>query len=834
MKKNKITNTGVLKKAMTYHQNGEFIKAKKIYQDIISSDPNNFNALQLLGTLEAQNSNFDLANTILKKALDINGQDKILLNNIGGVSCLLKRYKEAIEYFNRAIYIDHHYYDAHYNKAEVYQAQTMFSEAIKNYQVAIQINDKDFRAHNNIGICYINLGDAVQAMSYFEEARQLNPNNSQIYNNIGKVLKLEKNQKSLDFFTKSIELDSQFKEAYVNLAEALKEFGYDAAALQILDKAISINISDAKIYFSKGRILEEKKLYLQALDSYEKAINLDPLKEGFYLNRGNVQKKLHRYTDALKSYELSKKINPEYSDAYSNSGTIYQELNDFKQASIEYEKALSISPHHIDALFNRGSLNKETKKFKEALADFILVYSMNEDFPDLLGEILYCNMYIANWDSFNYLTSQIERKIKEGKRVTTPFPCVTLIDNPEIHKLSAEIWSGDVAKINHELGPIIKKEATKKIKIGYYSADFYEHATSYLIAELFEAHDKEQFEVIAFSFGPILNDKMTSRLMAGFDQYYQVNELSDIDIAKLSRELCIDIAIDLKGYTQNSRPNIFAFKVAPIQVSYLGYPGTSGTSYMDYLIADNVVVPEPLKKFYSEKIIYLPNSYQVNDSKKIVSAHPLSKQKLGLPEDGFIFCSFNSGYKITPTIFNIWMKILLRVDGSVLWLLEENIDATLNLQKEAEKRGICSDRLIFAPRMSMTDHLQRYYFADLFLDNFPCNAHTTASDSLWCNLPLLTISGQGFASRVAASLLHTMNLSELVSENFEEYEEKAVLYASNKNAFNELNNKLRINKEISTLFNIQLFAKNLEMAYKNIYQCYHQGLPPEHIDLNLI
>jgi predicted O-linked N-acetylglucosamine transferase (SPINDLY family) len=374
---------------------------------------------------------------------------------------------------------------------------------------------------------------------------------------------------------------------------------------------------------------------------------------------------------------------------------------------------------------------------------------------------------------------------------------------------------------------IASREWHRRIRIGYFSADFRSHATSYLLAELLELHDRERFEVSAFSFGPSSPDPMRQRVESACDRFVDVRGSSDQEVAELARKMEIDIAIDLMGFTHLCRPGIFALRAAPVQVSYLGYPGTMGVPYMDYLIADSTVIPEGDEAGYQEKIIRLPDCYQVNDRKRSIADGAFAREDLGLPREGFVFCCFNNSCKITPRAFDVWMRILERVEGSVLWLLEDNAAASRNLRQEAERRHLSANRLVFAERMPAPAHLARHRAADLFLDTFPYNAHTTASDALWAGLPLLTCLGNTFAGRVAASLLTAVNLPELVAATPKEYEEKAVELAADPRRIDELKSRLVEQRSTATLFDTPRFARYLEAALQIIHERQLAGLPPE-------
>jgi hypothetical protein len=364
--------------------------------------------------------------------------------------------------------------------------------------------------------------------------------------------------------------------------------------------------------------------------------------------------------------------------------------------------------------------------------------------------------------------------------------------------------------------------------VGYFSADYKNHPVAFLIAELFELHDRDQFEIYAFSLVKAC-DAMSSRLQKAFDHFIDIDGMSDIEVAKLARDKSIDITVDLSGFTTDCRTGIFSHRAAPIQVNYLGYPGTMGADYIDYIVADKILIPPDSQSHYSEKVIYLPNSYQVNDRKRLISERKFTRQELGLPEHGFIFCCFNNNYKILPATFEGWMRILKVVEGSVLWLFQDNAWAVDNLKKEAQKQGIDAQKLVFADRMPLSEHLARHRQADLFLDTLPYNAHTTTSDALWTGLPVLTLQGQSFASRVAASLLSAIGLPELITSSQEEYEALAIELALNPTKLADIKLRLVNNRLSAPLFDTPLFTKNLEAAYTKMYDHYQNDLKPEHI-----
>jgi len=441
---------------------------------------------------------------------------------------------------------------------------------------------------------------------------------------------------------------------------------------------------------------------------------------------------------------------------------------------------------------------------------------------------LHTKMHLCIWDNLANRLKELTNKINNSEKVISPFALMTLIDDPEIQRKTAEIYANERYPQTHVLSKIERYPKHTKIRIGYFSADFRDHPAAYLIAELYEIHDRNRFEIHAFSFGPDTQDEMNLRIKVGVDYFHDVRTMSYKDTAMLARSVELDIAVDLGGFTHGFRTGIFAMSAAPIQISYIGYLGTMGANYYDYLVADQIIIPEKNQKYYSEKIAYLP-SYQVNDSTQSLPEIFFTRQDLGLPEEGFVFCCFNNIFKITPTSFDSWGRILEHVDGSVLLIYADNESAQLNLTKEIVLRGIDSSRLIFGKRLPKLEYLARYRVADLFLDTLPYNAGTTASDALRMGLPVLTCMGNSFASRVAASVINAVNLPELITTTQEQYESLAIELATNPEKLKIIKDKLVNNLPTAPLYDTPLFTRHLESAYLTMYDRCQNGLDPDHI-----
>jgi len=580
-----------------------------------------------------------------------------------------------------------------------------------------------------------------------------------------------------------------------------------------------INLSAVLIKLEK---LEE------AQEILSKAINLYPTNEILYLNLGNIFAKNKNWQMSLNCYDKAIGFKPDFSEAYSNRGIALQELKHFHEAVASFDRAIDLQPRYADAYNNRGEVLRELNRLDDALASFDRAIEIKPEYEYLLGIQIHTKMLMCDWQNFETDVKNLLLRICEGKKTSPSFSVLALTDSLLIQRQTTEIWTNDKNPFNPFLGVIPKRPRKEKIKIGYYSEDFREHPVSYLSVELFETHDKNNFELIAFYYGPHDSSNMHKRVSLAFNKFIDIRQKSDKDVAKLSRDIGIDIAIDLTGLSGNERMGIFAYRAAPIQLSYIGYLGTMGAEYYDYLVADKTTIPVDSQHFYTEKIVYLP-SYQVNDSTRLISDKVFDKVELNLPLNVFVFCCFNNNYKIIPPIFDGWMRILIAVPESVLFLYAENKWAEENLKSEAKKRGVSQTRLLFGSRIERSEYLARYRVADLFLDTLPYNAGATASDALWAGLPVLTCMGESFASRVAASLLNAIDLPELITTTQTEYEAKAIELATNPAKLKVIKYKLERNRSNTLLFDTPKFTKNIEVAYLQMYERYQSDLPPDHI-----
>ena len=592
----------------------------------------------------------------------------------------------------------------------------------------------------------------------------------------------------------------------------------------------SRNLADSPEGFNdQGIALASAGRYDEALKAFDRALELRPGYPQALINRGNALEDLRRPDAALASYDRALSIMPGNAGFHINRGNAISALGDHRGALESYDRAIALDAASAGAFYCRGEALLELGHFDEAADSFGRALVLDPALENLLGMWLHARLMVCDWRGIGEHFSRLSDRIAQSEPVSPPFPLVAIPATPALQRKAAETWARAKFPVSLTSPFVVSRPTHGRIRVGYFSADFHLHATSHLMAELFERHDRSRFELTAFSFGPARQDAMRARVSRAFENFVDVREMSDAEIVSAARRYGIDIAVDLKGYCKDSRTGIFAQRVAPVQVNYLGYPGTMGAPFIDYMIADTVIIPEEQRQHYSERIVYLPESYQPNDTRRPISGREFAKTEQGLPQTGFVFCCFNNNFKILPATFERWMRILRSVEGSVLWLLEDNTTAAGNLRREAQARGVDPGRLVFAPRMALPEHLARHRAADLFLDTLPCNAHTTASDALWAGLPVLTCPGETFAGRVAASLLKAIRLPELVAQSGEDYERLAIELARSPGRIADLKRKLEANRQVAPLFDIERFTRHLEAGFAAMYERDRAGLPPADI-----
>ena len=714
-----------------------------------------------------------------------------------------------------------------------------------------------------MGGANLGIGQAAKAAKAFSRVTQLNPNYPEGHNNLGSALqKLRRYEESLKCFKNALSFNPDYSDAYYNIGISYRELSKLDLAIEAYERSLALNSTNWEAYGNMGLAFKDKDEWAKAISAYEKALEINPNDPGLISNMGNVFKDQGKLEEAIEAYTKALAIKPDYADAYNNMGITLQDQGKLEEAIEAYNKALAIKPDYAEVHYNIGVTLQDQGKLEEAIEAYNKALAIKPDYAEVHYNIgvtlqdqgkleeaieaynkalaikpdyaearavkLHQQAHICDWDS---ITKDIELIPKLGtteKHVST-FALLSMEDAPERHRLRSEIF----AKARYPQKPLPRQvkpsQKPKRLKIGYFSADFHNHATMYLMAQIFAAHNKVDFEIFAYSYGPDRHDEMRKKLVCAVDQFYDVREMNDMQIANLARTHNIDIAIDLKGYTTSTRLAPFAYGLAPLQISYLGYPGTLGADFIDYIVADPILIPEDKRQHYSEQIVYLPHTYQPTDNRRVISGKAMTREDMGLPDSGFVFCCFNNNYKISPAEFDIWMRLLNSVEGSVLWLLKSNKLSEQNLKRQAEVRGISSERVVFAEKAPQAEHLARQRLADLFLDTFNYNAHTTTSDALWAGLPVVTKIGQGFAARVAGSLLNAVGLPELITETEQDYEALNLELATNPTKLAKVKEKLAANRLTQPLFDTELYTKHLENGYQQAYQNYFDGKPPQTI-----
>ena len=851
------------------HKEGRLTEAKSIYEKIFSSDPNKFEVLHLLGTLEAQlgffdraidlleqatmksphlwdsffnlgnaymeNSNYEMAVLNYKKSLELKNNNSVVQNSLGRALHQAKHFKEALNYYESAIKLNSKNDKYYFNKGITLIELKLFDQALESFDRAIKINRKELYYHYNRGLILFNLERYKESLNSFDDALEISPTFANCYLCKADVL-VRLNEKKLaeNCYLKSIEFNPELHDAHYNLGVLKLQNNNEDQAIIHFNDALKIKPDFAKALTAIG-IAKLNSLELNsAIDIFTRAIELDPEDPGFYLNRGNAYASSKRYQEAFDDYGKAIEFKPNYYQAYSNRGSILlSQLNQPEASLVLFEVAIGIEPNFADAHINKAEALNRLGREDLALNSFLRALEINANAPYIIGKCLHYKMKLCDWDGLAEGISIYESMFYNELPAAVPFDAINITDNPEIHLTAAKLISDVKNKTLQLLGEIPKNLNHEKLKIGFYSTDLYYHPVSIWLAEQLENFDKNKFELFAFSFKTV-PDPMHARLKAAFDHYIPVDKLSDVEVTQLSRELEIDIAIDLNGQTADGRPKIFSGRAAPIQVNHIGFPGTMATNYIDYMIVDQTGITTENRKFYTENLAFVPCLYTYDRQRKI-SQIPITREQFGLPENAFVFTCQNGSQKISPDVFDVWMSILREVPNSILWLLKPNKLALKNLCAEAEKRNVNKDRLIFIEREIVSvdkeqerigRYLASYKLADLFLDTWPYNAGTTAVDALWAGLPVLTKSGKSLGGRMATSAITAVEMPELITNSEEEYKGLAIRLAQDANLLRAVKTKLKEKISTAPLFDPVGNTRYIEKAFLEMYRKYQAGEAP--------
>jgi protein O-GlcNAc transferase len=780
--------------ALSAMQNGRAEDAARLFRQVLQSQPKHVGALNLLSFLLTQLGQFEEAESYARRAVKENASSDATFYNYGLILKALKRPAEALERFSQAL----------------------------------KINPRIAETWNNRGTTFNDLKRYREAIADFDRAIAINPNYADAFLNKANALADLKNfAKSLAAYDQALALKSGLSDAWLGRGKALAGLEQFDEALAAYDRALSLAPELAGAWLERGNLLAKRGESEGAFAAYDRALELKPDLAEAWVGRGNIRAGDKQYESALEAYAKALAMKPHLIEAWLGRGRVFIALKQYDEALLAYDNVLTLNSDSTEALVGCGDICTVLMRYDDAYRAYNRALRIQPDLGEFGGRRLLAKLYLCEWFGLDDDVSHFLATIRSGEPTGSPL-LLLAVQSSHADQLQAAksyisqlpsfpaLWSGKV--YTHD-----------RIRLAYLSSDFRDHAVTQLIAGLFEEHDKSLFEVTAISFAAeeSASDEV-ARIRGACERFIDVRLGTDEQVAEMIQQFEIDIAIDLNGITRNSRPNILSRRPAPVQVNYLGYAGTMGAPYIDYIIADSMVVPRDQFDFFSEKVVWLPDSFMVNDSRRRVAEAAPARSECGLPEKAFVFCCFNAAFKIAPDIFKIWMRIIKATPGGVLWLSELGTTASANLRREAESNGVPLDRLIFATRTpSVADHLARLRQADLFLDTLPYNAHTTAADALWVGVPVLTCPGATFPGRVAASLDRAVGLSELIVPSLEEYERLALALAHDPARISALKNKLARHRDTYPLFDTKRLARNIEAAYRTMWERCQQGWPPE-------
>jgi len=761
-----------------------------------------------------------------------------------GHICLeLKQFEDALAAYDDALRLNPALTDAWMASASIFTKRKQYRDAIAAYDRAIALRPDLAEAWLGRGSGYAGLARHDEALAAFDRSLALQSNFAEAWYCRGDVLfRTGRFEEAFTAFERALALNPNLAEAWVGRGDLAWQLKRHEEAFAAFEQALTLNPNLAAAWLGRGNVLYDVRQdaasvpqgddrigtpeYTEIIGAFDRALALKPDLAEAWLGRGNVLCDLQSYQEAQLAYDKALALKPELAEAWLGRGNVLHDLRYYHDAQLAFDRALALKPEFAKAWSARGSVFTELKQYDQAVADFHRALTRDPDLKYAKGQWLYAKLHLANWSNLEAEISAIVSAVKEDKPVISPFTLQLISSSPSDQFMCTKrftrnstpfspVWSGEI--YSHD-----------RIRIAYFSGDFRNHPVAELTVGLFERHDRSRFQTIGLSFGPDDGSHLRERVKSAFDEFVDVQLMSDEEIARFIRHNEIDLVVDLMGFTSGSRANVLTRRASPIQVNYLGHPGTMAANYIDYIIADATIIPEEHFAFYSEQVVWLPDCYQPNDDRRPISERRPTRAECQLPDTAFVFCCFNNAAKILPGMFDVWMRLLAAKDGSVLWLPDPHPTAVQNLRREAEKRGISPDRLIFAAKTPLlADHLARLGNADLFLDTLPYNAHTTGSDALWAGVPLITCLGSSFASRVAASLLKAVGLDELITHSLQEYEALALRLANDLDLLRALRKQLAHNRTTHPLFDTGRFTRHIESAYATMWHRYKRGEPPK-------
>jgi protein O-GlcNAc transferase len=799
--------TAILQSGLAYHQQGDLEEAEHHYRRILTVAPMHADALHLLGVLCNQKQDNTAAIDLIRRAIQIHSQQSIFHTSLGNAFRDAGRFDEAIDSYRRSLQLKPDLVETYINLGTAYQQTADFKRAVSSYQKAIALKPNSAEAHYNLANTY-------KEQRFFAEA--------------------------IDSYQQVIILDPMFAEAYYNLAIVLEQQGQAEAALDCLSQCLNIRPLWAEAHNNLGNLFKQQGLNDEALTCYQKAVELKPGFSTAHNNLGNAFKDQGCHAEAIACYQRALHADPHYAEAYLNLGITLAESDRTMEAIAHFEEATRLNPEFAEAHNYMGVTLGDMGRRKAAIDCFLKALTLNPADNETLCHLIHQLQHVCDWKRLAAYSQKLGlsacRTLSSGQIASEP-PFIAMARHADLEQqlINARAWCRKVVQPLQRTNPTFSFESRRlkddRLIIGYLSADFHDHATAHLMLSIFGLHNRDKFEINCYSYGPDDQSEYRRDIRAHCDRFVDVRQLSHSDAAGQIFNDGVDILVDLKGHTRGARLGILAYRPAPVQVHYLGYPGTTGADFIDYLITDRIVTPHEHAPFYSERLAFMPHSYQVNDDQQKIAARKETRQDHGLPEKGFVFSSFNLPYKIDAQTFDCWMRILNQVPGSVLWLFKESAAAIKNLRREADASDVDPRRLVFSAKMAKDRHLARLQLAGLTLDTRIVNGHTTTSDSLWAGVPVVTLMGDQFPARVSASLLKAIGLTELIVTTLEDYEQLAVRLASHPGELDRIKTQLAHNRLTTPLFDTPRFVGHLEVAYQKMWHFFQQGRPPQQFEI---
>jgi protein O-GlcNAc transferase len=825
----------LVQQALGLHRQGRLSEAAALYGSVLAERPEHFEAAYLLGMLKMQQGQPAQALALIEAAAKVRPHVPEALTTLGALLAALGRPAEALAAYERLIKLRPGDADARYNRGVVLTGLGRQPEALASYDEALAVRPDHVPSLFNKANLLAAHGQYDRAAAAYDALLAVAPGHVDALTDRGNVLaKLGRRAEALASFERALAVNPAHVNALSNSGALLKEEGRYDEALAMFDRSLAVDARNPATLNNRANVLIELERSTDALASFARALALIPHDPEILFNRACAFEGLHRFEDALADLDRSLATKPDSAKALHNRGNILAALKRPEEAIASYERALSLEPDRADTLHSRGNVLTTLGRHAQAIADYQRAFALEPDHPHAFDSLSLAQLSICNWEEVARLANYAEGALRGSAGPASLVYPLYYFGNQAYQLHAARTYlKADCTPVRAPLPTRIASQPDK-LRIAYLSSDFRSHPVAAAIVELIERHDRTRFEIVGVSFGRDDASEIRARLVRAFDRFHDVAEESDKAVADLLRGLDVHIAVDLNGLTRGCRPEVLARRPAPIQVAYLGYPGTTGATFMDYILADATVLPLHQQPFFTEIIVHLPDCYHPNDTTRSLSPVP-DRAQLGLPAGAFVFCCFNQSHKVGAASFEVWMRLLARIDGSVLWLSHMNDCAMDNLRRAAAARGIDPARVIFAQRLDrIEDHLARHRQADLFLDTLPYNAHSTAIDALWAGLPVVTCTGTAFPGRVGASLLRAVGLPELVTATLEDYEALAAKLAANRALLSAVRRTLEQHRTDCPLFDTNRLRRHLEAAYQRMWNIHMQGESPRNFSVETL